>query len=106
VAHAYNPSYAGGTDQEDQTQPGQMVCETLSQKNHSQKRTGTVAQGVGPEFKTQNCKKVYIYPQSISMMQLSDKPRLEDILQNPWPEQDCQGHEKQRLQNSLETTTG
>jgi hypothetical protein len=34
-----------------------MVRETLSQKNLSQKRAGTVAQGVGPEFKPQSAKK-------------------------------------------------
>jgi hypothetical protein len=36
-----------------QSQPGQIVQETLSQKHPSQKRTGGVAQGVGPEFKPQ-----------------------------------------------------
>jgi hypothetical protein len=36
-----------------QRQPRQIVHETLSQKNPSQKRTGGVAQGVGPEFKLQ-----------------------------------------------------
>jgi hypothetical protein len=40
-----------------QSQPGQIVCETLSQKNPSQKRAGGVAQGEGPEFKPQYCKK-------------------------------------------------
>jgi hypothetical protein len=35
------------------SQPGQIVPETLSQKNPSQKITGRVAQGVGPEFKPQ-----------------------------------------------------
>jgi hypothetical protein len=34
-----------------QSQPGQIVCETLFQKSPSQKRAGGVAQGVGPEFK-------------------------------------------------------
>jgi hypothetical protein len=34
-----------------QSQPRPTVCETLSQQNPSQKRTGGVAQGVGPEFK-------------------------------------------------------
>jgi hypothetical protein len=33
------------------------VHETLSHKNPSQKRTGGVAQGVGPKFKLQYCKK-------------------------------------------------
>jgi hypothetical protein len=40
-----------------QSQPGQIVLKTLAQKNLSRKRTGGVAQGVGPEFKPQNCKK-------------------------------------------------
>jgi hypothetical protein len=35
-----------------QSQPGQIVQETLSQKTPSQKRAGGVAQGVGPEFKS------------------------------------------------------
>jgi hypothetical protein len=34
-----------------QSQPGQIVPETLSWKNPAQKRAGGVAQGVGPEFK-------------------------------------------------------
>jgi hypothetical protein len=40
-----------------QSQPRQIVHETLSQKNSSQKRTGGVAQGEGPEFKPQYHKK-------------------------------------------------
>jgi hypothetical protein len=40
-----------------QSQPRQIICETLSRKNPSQKRTGGVVQGVGPEFKPQYCKK-------------------------------------------------
>jgi hypothetical protein len=36
-----------------QSHPGQIVCETLSQKTPLQKRAGRVAQGVGPEFKPQ-----------------------------------------------------
>jgi hypothetical protein len=39
------------------SQPGQIVLETLSQKNPSQKRAGGVAQGEGPEFKPQYRKK-------------------------------------------------
>jgi hypothetical protein len=37
--------------------PGQIVCQTLSQKTYHKKRAGGVAQGVGPEFKPQYCKK-------------------------------------------------
>jgi hypothetical protein len=33
------------------SQPGQIVQETLSQKNPSQNRAGGVAQGIDPEFK-------------------------------------------------------
>jgi hypothetical protein len=46
-----------------QSQPRQIVCETLSQKHpsymHQKKKTGGVAQGVGPEFKPQYCKKKF-----------------------------------------------
>jgi hypothetical protein len=35
------------------SQPGQIICETLSRKNPSPKRACGVAQGVGPEFKPQ-----------------------------------------------------
>jgi hypothetical protein len=37
--------------------PRQIVCETLSRKKPTQERDSGVAQGVGPEFKPQNCKK-------------------------------------------------
>jgi hypothetical protein len=39
------------------SQPGQIVLEVLFQKTPSQKRAGGVAQGLGPEFKPQYCKK-------------------------------------------------
>jgi hypothetical protein len=40
-----------------QSQPGEIVLKTLSQKNPQKKnRTGGVAQGVGPEFKPQDQK--------------------------------------------------
>jgi hypothetical protein len=39
-----------------QIQPGQIVCETLSQKKPITKKAGGVAQGEGPEFKPQYCK--------------------------------------------------
>jgi hypothetical protein len=44
VAHICNPSYLGGRDQEDRSQPGQTVCKTLSQKYSRPKRAGRVAQ--------------------------------------------------------------
>jgi hypothetical protein len=40
-----------------QSQPGKTVCETISQKNLSDKRAGGMAQGVSPEFKPQYQKK-------------------------------------------------
>jgi hypothetical protein len=40
-----------------QSQPRQIVCETLSQNNPSQNRAGVETQGVGPEFKPQYYKK-------------------------------------------------
>jgi hypothetical protein len=40
-----------------QSQPGQLLRETLSWKNPSRKRVGEVAQGIGPEFKPQYSKK-------------------------------------------------
>jgi hypothetical protein len=53
--HTCHPSYSVGRDQEDgSSKPAQhIVLETLSQKNPSQKRAGGVAQGVGPELKSQ-----------------------------------------------------
>jgi hypothetical protein len=36
-----------------QSQPGQIVHETLSQKSHNKKRAGGMAQVEGPEFKPQ-----------------------------------------------------
>jgi hypothetical protein len=55
VAHAYNPSYSGRSWFK--ASPDKIVCETLSQKNPSHKRTGGVIQGIGPECKLQYCKK-------------------------------------------------
>jgi hypothetical protein len=48
VAHAYNPSYSEGRDQEDHSLTGEIVWETLSLKNPSQKRTDGVAQTSAP----------------------------------------------------------
>jgi hypothetical protein len=58
VAYACNPGYSRGGEQEDgmlEASPEQIV---LSQKNLSQKRAGGVAQGVGPQFKSQHWKKI------------------------------------------------
>jgi hypothetical protein len=55
VAHACNPSYSRGRDQEDHSsKPAQVKSsqEPIS-KNPSQSMAGEVAQGEGPEFKPQ-----------------------------------------------------
>jgi hypothetical protein len=59
VAHACNPSYTGGRDQEDcSLKPARANSsrDPISKKP-SQKRSGRVAQGVNPEFKPQHHKK-------------------------------------------------
>jgi hypothetical protein len=60
VAHTCNPSFSGGRDQEDRSSkpaPGKQFVRPYLKKNPSQKRTGGMAQGVGPEFKPQYHKK-------------------------------------------------
>jgi hypothetical protein len=68
VAHACNPIYSGGRSQEDfgSSQPGEIICKTLSQKNPShthkkgwwkKKKKGWWSVGVGLEFKPQYHKK-------------------------------------------------
>jgi hypothetical protein len=56
VAHACNPSYSGGRDQEDGSSKlaRQIVQKALLENT---KRAGRVAQGEGPEFKSQYRKK-------------------------------------------------
>jgi hypothetical protein len=59
VAHACNPSYSGGSNQEDW---GSKPAQANSLRNPNvkipdTKRTGGVAQDVGPEFKPQYRKK-------------------------------------------------
>jgi hypothetical protein len=62
AAHACNPSYSGGRDQEDhiRSQPGQVVCETLSRKNPSPKRAG-VAPSSSPSTTHTHKKRTKIY---------------------------------------------
>jgi hypothetical protein len=60
MAHAYNPSNSGGRDQEDHgSKPARANTSVrlYLEKNPSQKRPCGVAQGEGPEFKLQYCKK-------------------------------------------------
>jgi hypothetical protein len=59
MTHACNPSYSGGRDLEDQgSNPAWANSLWYSTGiNPSQKRTGGVAQGEGPEFKPQYYKK-------------------------------------------------
>jgi hypothetical protein len=59
VAHACNPSYSGGRDQEDcGSKPAQENSsqDSSSKKVHHQNGAVEVAQGEGPEFKIQYCK--------------------------------------------------
>jgi hypothetical protein len=58
MAHACNPSYLEGRDQEDCcSKPARTnSLQDPILKNPSQRRIGVVAQGVGPEFKLQHCK--------------------------------------------------
>jgi hypothetical protein len=59
MAHACNPSYSGGRDQEDNgSKPAQAnrSQDPISKKPIT-KRAGGVAQGVGPQFKPQYCQK-------------------------------------------------
>jgi hypothetical protein len=59
VVHSCNPSYSGGKSREDYG--SKSAWEKSSQdpisKEHITKKGWEVAQGVGPEFKPQNCKK-------------------------------------------------
>jgi hypothetical protein len=60
VAHACNPSYSGGRDQEDcSSKPAQANSsqDPISKIPNTKKWAGGVAHGVGSEFKTQYCKK-------------------------------------------------
>jgi hypothetical protein len=50
-------------------QPREIVQETLSHKNPTQKRAGGVAQGVGPEFKPQHHKKRCILYVNVTITQ-------------------------------------
>jgi hypothetical protein len=59
VAHAYNPSYSGGRDQEVRgLKPAQAnVLSDPTSKKPITKRAGGVADDVGPKFKPQYLKK-------------------------------------------------
>jgi hypothetical protein len=59
VAHTYNPCYSGGRDQEDNgLKPAwaNSSRDSISKKKTFTKASG-VAQGVGPQFKPQYCKR-------------------------------------------------
>jgi hypothetical protein len=61
VAHACNSSYSGGRDQEELSSnpagANSSARPYLKKKKNHKKRTGGVAQGVGPEFKPQYWRK-------------------------------------------------
>jgi hypothetical protein len=61
VAHACNPSYSGGKDQEDRgTKPARenSLRDPILKNPSEKKKAGGVTQGVGPEFKTQYRKRI------------------------------------------------
>jgi hypothetical protein len=74
VAHAYNPSYSGGRDQEDRgskpawvnSSRGPYLKKTLHTYTYTHttftKKAGGEAQGLGPEFIPQNCTKTNSQP--------------------------------------------
>jgi hypothetical protein len=59
VAHACNPRYSGGRDQEDHVSKSALANRLWPylEKTHHNERDGGVVQGIGPEFKPQYCKK-------------------------------------------------
>jgi hypothetical protein len=60
MAHTCNPSYSGGRDQEDHVSKPALansLQDPILKKTLQKNRTGGVAQGVGPEFKSQYYKK-------------------------------------------------
>jgi hypothetical protein len=60
VAHAYNPSYSGGRNQEDRSlKPARRSSsrEPILKTLHTQKRADGMDQSVGPEFNPQYHKK-------------------------------------------------
>jgi hypothetical protein len=60
VAHACNPSYSRGRDQEDHDlKPAQAnsLWDPISEKKHHNKRAGRVAQGVGLSSNPSTAKK-------------------------------------------------
>jgi hypothetical protein len=59
VLEAYDPSYSGGRDQEDSSLKTVQANSSRPnpEKKKSQKRVDGVAQGIGPEIKSQHCRK-------------------------------------------------
>jgi hypothetical protein len=60
VAHTCNLSYLGGKRSgrsRFEASPGKEFTIPYLEKSHHKKRAGRVAQGIGPEFKPQYCKK-------------------------------------------------
>jgi hypothetical protein len=71
VAHSCNPSFSGDRDQEDhgskpaQANSSQDPILTKKKKKKSQRRAGEVAEGTGPQFKLQYCKRKKKNPQKL-----------------------------------------
>jgi hypothetical protein len=80
-AHACNPSYSGGRDQEDcGSKPARAnrSVRPYLEKTYHKKRASGVAQGVSPEFKTQvlqKKKKVFKFMETESIMGIMEVAR-------------------------------
>jgi hypothetical protein len=62
VAHAWNPSYSGGSDQEDcglKPAQGNSSWDPIQKTLHKNRACG-VAQDESPKFKPQNCKIIIV----------------------------------------------
>jgi hypothetical protein len=73
-AHACNPSYSGGRDQEDHSlKPARPnSSQDPISKSHHKKRVGGVAQGVGPEFKPQYHRHKKYHKEIFSVLSISN----------------------------------
>jgi hypothetical protein len=64
VAYTCNPSYLGGRDQENHSsKPAQAnsLCDPILKNLITKNWAGRVAQGEGPEFKPQYCKRKKVF---------------------------------------------
>jgi hypothetical protein len=86
VAHACDPSYSGGSDQEDHLSKPDWANSSQDpiSKNPSQKRAGGVAQGVGPEFKPQYFKRKKKQQKTIGYKNRNNLCFVYHHISSPW----------------------